>query len=353
MDKSFAHTLLVWYGENHRHLPWRETRNPYLIWISEIILQQTRVAQGYDYFLRFIQRFPDVKTLAQAEEEDVLKCWQGLGYYSRARNLHVAARQVAQRGGFPETYQDIRSLKGVGDYTAAAIASFAFGLPHAVVDGNVYRVLARYFGITEPTDTAAGKKYFARLAQSLLPKGESGANYNQAIMDFGALQCVPHSPECAACPLVGNCVAFQDGKVHTLPVKSRSPRISVRYFHYIFIRVEDEIALFRRNGEDIWKGLYEPFLIETAAPCSLEGLLADGALPAFAKGEGVTWSVLQENMRHQLTHRTLICNFYRLDLRQKPDDGVLKDVCWVSQDSLSDYAFPRPITLLLERHGMI
>ena len=175
-DYNFAHKLLAWYHENRRILPWRDTHDPYIIWISEIILQQTRVVQGYDYFLRFMNRFPDVDALAAASEDEVLKCWQGLGYYSRARNLHAAARQIVEWGGFPERYENIRQLKGVGDYTAAAIASFAFGLPHAVVDGNVYRVLSRYYGIEEPIDTGHGKKYFAAMAQELLPEGKEAAD---------------------------------------------------------------------------------------------------------------------------------------------------------------------------------
>lgn len=354
MDDFFARKLLLWYEENRRFLPWRDTHNPYVIWISEIILQQTRVAQGYDYFVHFMERFPDVETLARAEEDEVLKCWQGLGYYSRARNLHAAARQIVAYGGFPENYQDIRALKGVGDYTAAAIASFAFGLPYAVVDGNVYRVLSRYFGVTEPIDTVAGKRYFANLAQSLLPKGRDGADYNQAVMDFGALQCVPRSPECTACPLADGCEAFRSGRIQDFPAKSRALRMSERYLHYIYIQVEGETALFRRNRKDIWKGLYEPFLIETDSLCSFEELVESRLLPAFAQDKGAVWTVLEENVRHQLTHRTLICNFYKLDLTEKPDAGLFaNEVRWVKLENISDYAFPRLVSMLFERHGMI
>ena len=236
-DYNFAYKLLAWYHENRRILPWRDTHDPYIIWISEIILQQTRVVQGYDYFLRFMNRFPDVDALAAASEDEVLKCWQGLGYYSRARNLHAAARQIVEWGGFPERYENIRQLKGVGDYTAAAIASFAFGLPHAVVDGNVYRVLSRYYGIEEPIDTGHGKKYFAAMAQELLPEGREAADYNQAVMDFGAMQCVPKSPKCEDCPLVDGCAAFRDKKIQELPVKSRALTVTERYLHYMYIAV--------------------------------------------------------------------------------------------------------------------
>lgn len=211
----FSGTLLDWYAENKRDLPWRNTTDPYLIWISEIILQQTRVAQGYEYFLRFIKRFPDVVSLAAASEDEVMKYWQGLGYYSRARNLHAAAKSM--KGTFPKTYAEVRALKGVGDYTAAAICSFAYDMPYAAVDGNVYRVLSRYFGIDVPIDSTEGKKTFTALAGEVLDKSRP-ADYNQAIMDFGAVQCTPQSPNCLFCPLSGSCRALSEGKVQQLPV---------------------------------------------------------------------------------------------------------------------------------------
>lgn len=204
----FGETLLKWYAENKRELPWRDTTDPYLIWISEIILQQTRVVQGYEYFLRFVRRFPDVKTLAAASEEEVMKYWQGLGYYSRARNLYAAARSM--NGIFPETYEEVRALKGVGDYTAAAICSFAYNMPYAVVDGNVYRVLSRYFGIDTPIDSGEGKKTFTVLAEEMLDRSRP-ADYNQAIMDFGAIQCTPQAPDCMFCPLSETCLALSRG----------------------------------------------------------------------------------------------------------------------------------------------
>ena len=198
----FATTIIDWYKENKRDLPWRDTKDPYKIWISEIILQQTRVVQGYDYYCRFMEHFPDVETLAKASEDEVMKCWQGLGYYSRARNLHEAARTIAEKGAFPVRYEEVRALKGVGDYTAAAICSFAYDMPYAVVDGNVYRVLSRWLGVEEPIDTGAGKKLYASLADEMMDKSRP-ALYNQAIMDFGALQCVPSSPSCLFCPAPG------------------------------------------------------------------------------------------------------------------------------------------------------
>jgi A/G-specific adenine glycosylase len=214
----FATTIIDWYKENKRDLPWRDTKDPYKIWISEIILQQTRVVQGYDYYCRFMEHFPDVETLAKASEDEVMKCWQGLGYYSRARNLHEAARTIAEKGAFPVRYEDVRALKGVGDYTAAAICSFAYDMPYAVVDGNVYRVLSRWLGVEEPIDTGAGKKLYASLADEMMDKSRP-ALYNQAIMDFGALQCVPSSPSCLFCPLSDSCVALQKNLVDKLPWK--------------------------------------------------------------------------------------------------------------------------------------
>ena len=234
MTHPFSQTLLDWYATHGRELPWRETTDPYRIWISEIILQQTRVAQGYDYYLRFVERFPTVEVLAAATEDEVLHRWEGLGYYSRARNLHAAAQQIVAQGAFPRDYAGVRALKGVGDYTAAAICSFAYGLPTAVVDGNVYRVLARYFAIDTPIDVAAGKKEFAQLADSLMVP-ERAADYNQAIMDFGAVQCTPRAPRCLICPLVETCAARQTGQVEDYPVKSKKVTVTHRYFTYILL----------------------------------------------------------------------------------------------------------------------
>ena len=242
---SFTTTILQWFRENGRDLPWRETRDPYAIWLSEIILQQTRIEQGRPYWERFMRRWPTVQDLAAASEDEVLREWQGLGYYSRARNLYAAAKQIVDRGGFPSTLAEIRTLKGVGDYTAAAIGSFAFGLPAAVVDGNVYRVLARHYGIATPINTTEGKKEFSALAQSLLPQSSSlslqpsalsslTSDYNQGLMDFGATFCTPQSPQCPQCPLQETCVAFREGRVSELPVKQRTLKVKERHFSYIY-----------------------------------------------------------------------------------------------------------------------
>ena len=275
---EFANTIISWFRENGRALPWRETRDPYAIWLSEIILQQTRIAQGWEYWERFMAQYPTVQDLAAAHEDEVLKLWQGLGYYSRARNLHTAAKQIVALGHFPDTLEGIKQLKGVGDYTAAAIGSFAFDIPAAVVDGNVYRVLARYFGIDTPINSTQGKKEFAALAQSLLPSSKASdslssfspasdfqsslslvAAYNQAMMDFGAIQCTPQSPKCLLCPLAETCEAMRTNRVAELPVKQKTMKVKTRHLSYIYIRCKGETAIHRRGEGDIWQGLWEPF----------------------------------------------------------------------------------------------
>ena len=264
-NSFFSTEILRWFRENGRDLPWRETRDPYAIWLSEIILQQTRIAQGWEYWERFMQTYPKVEDLAAASEDDVLKLWQGLGYYSRARNLHAAAKQIVALGSFPNTLDGIKSLKGVGDYTAAAIGSFAFDIPAAVVDGNVYRVLSRYFGIDTPINSTQGKKEFAALAQSLLPASDA-ASYNQGMMDFGAIQCTPQSPKCLLCPLAETCEALRSGRVEELPVKNKTVKVKTRHLSYIYIRCrsavadgseipEPMIAIHRRGEGDIWQGV--------------------------------------------------------------------------------------------------
>lgn len=337
--ENFSEKLIAWYEENKRDLPWRETKNPYLIWISEIILQQTRVAQGYDYYCRFVKRFPDVFSLAAATEDEVLKCWQGLGYYSRARNLHAAAKDMAAAGGFPDTYQGVRALKGVGDYTAAAICSFAYGLPYAAVDGNVYRVLSRWLGIDTPIDSTQGKKVFAEAAEELLDKKRPGL-YNQAIMDFGALQCTPQSPACLLCPLADTCVALHTGKVALLPVKQHKTKVSHRYFNYIYVRMGAHTFIHKRNGEDIWKNLYELPLIETDRELEEEEFYASPMfLSLLADGEQPTVRLVQKGVKHVLSHRVIHANFYEVVL---PDDsssfaGYRK----VSIDDLHKFAVSR------------
>ena len=311
---NFGRILIEWYQNNRRDLPWRRTKNPYLIWISEIILQQTRVAQGYDYYQRFVKRFPDVFSLADADEDEVMKYWQGLGYYSRARNLQAAARSMAEAGGFPKTYKEVLALKGVGGYTAAAICSFAYGMPYAVVDGNVYRVLSRWLGIETPIDSTEGKRIFAEVAAELLDKAQPGL-YNQAIMDFGALQCTPVSPNCMFCPFIDTCVARQKGLVDTLPVKQHKAKVTNRYFNYIYVRMGAHTLINKRTGNDIWKNLYELPLIETESEVPEEKFYA---LPQWqemlAEGEVPSVRLVQKGVKHVLSHRVIYANFYEVIL---------------------------------------
>ena len=332
---SFSSTLLAWYQEHGRDLPWRQTHDPYAIWLSEIILQQTQVKQGWDYWERFMRRWPTVEALAAATEDEVLREWQGLGYYSRARNLHFAARQIVAMGRFPDTLDTIRQLKGVGDYTAAAIASFAFGIPAAVVDGNVYRVLARHFGIDTPINTTEGKKLFATLAQELLPLTPSPSQYNQAIMDFGALQCTPQSPNCIACPFIETCQAFREGKVSELPVKLKTLKVTERHLIYIYVRCKGYVAIRRRSAGDIWQGLWEPLLIEN------EQLTAG----KWASQVIVNSQLLAKQVKHVLTHRVLYADFYLWEVETRPQ--LPDDYIWIKESELDDYAKPRLIEKLL------
>lgn len=322
----FSTTLLNWFALNGRDLPWRHTKNPYDIWLSEVILQQTRIQQGMDYWLRFMQRWPRVEDLAAASEDEVLREWQGLGYYSRARNLHAAAQQIAANGSFPNTLDGIKKLKGVGDYTAAAIGSIAFGLPAAVVDGNVYRVLARHYGIDTPINTTQGKRLFTELAQSLLPVDQP-ASFNQAMMDFGAIQCTPTSPKCVLCPLQESCEAFRSGRVGELPVKEKKLTIQTRRFTYMYIRCQGKTAIRKRAAGDIWQGLWEPVLAEEC------GMLAGAKL-------------LRKDVKHVLTHRILLADFYLLETEAFP--ALPEGYIWIDETELDKYAVPRLIELLHE-----
>jgi A/G-specific adenine glycosylase len=310
------------------------------VWLSEIILQQTQVKQGWAYWERFMQRWPTVDELAAATEDEVLREWQGLGYYSRARNLYAAARQVVGQGGFPATIEGLRALKGVGDYTAAAIGSIAFDLPTAVVDGNVYRVLARHFGISTPINTTEGRKEFAALAQeNLLPalnrEGQGAGLYNQAIMDFGAIQCTPASPHCHECPLQETCVALREGRVADLPVKLRTLKVKERHLTYIYIRYEGQTAIHRRPAGDIWQGLYEPWLVEEVLQPEDRNVTR---IPADA-------ILLRQNVRHILTHRVLYADFWLWEPQECPQlpDGYF----WIKEKDIDDYGVPRLIEIML------
>lgn len=321
MEKEFARLLIEWYHEHKRDLPWRNTNDPYLIWISEIILQQTRVAQGYAYYQRFIERFPNLESLAAAEENEVLKYWQGLGYYSRARNLHQAA--ISVNGVFPVKYEDILKLKGVGTYTAAAICSFAYNQPHAVVDGNVYRVLSRFFGINEPIDSGKGKKIFASLAHDLLDKIQP-ALYNQAIMDFGALQCTPLSPDCTVCPFKNRCFAFNHNMVSSLPIKQNKTKTSERFFYYLLIRDNGNIYLNKRTENDIWKNLYELPLIESNTALAVDDFIRKQEFASIFKENSVVNVKLLNKTKHVLSHRIIYADFYELEAQDIKMDFLSK-----------------------------
>lgn len=336
--------LFAWYDVHKRDLPWRSTRNPYYIWISEVILQQTRVAQGYDYFVRFIELFPTVEALADAPEDAVMRAWQGLGYYSRARNLHAAAKQIVELGSFPNTYEAIRQLKGVGDYTAAAIASFAFDEPKAAVDGNVCRVWSRVFGVDLPIDSLKGKRVITEIAQELLP-GSQAAKYNQAVMEFGALQCTPHSPSCTDCPLADKCVALAEGRVDMLPLKSYKTKVTPRYLTYLYIHDTDSLLLHKRTGNDIWQNLYELPLIETEMAIDANGLFLHPDFLAWKKTiPYYTYKGATGGIKHVLSHRVLHATFHELEVLGElscPDGYVV-----VPFSELGHYALPR----LLERY---
>ena len=341
---GFAQTLLEWFGTYGRELPWRETHDPYAIWLSEIILQQTQVKQGWDYWQRFMRRWPTVEDLAAASEDEVLREWQGLGYYSRARNLHFAARQIVAVWRFPDTLEEIKQLKGVGDYTAAAIGSIAFGLPAAVVDGNVYRVLARYYGIETPINSTEGKKLFGALAKEVMADAPAGL-YNQAIMDFGAIQCTPQSPRCIVCPLQESCDALRTGKVSLLPIKEKKLKIKERHLIYIYIRCQGETAIHRRGEGDIWQGLWEPFLMEdgrwmmedgkaTGRRVSGNGWMMEDGLRCVAKG-----------VKHVLTHQVLTADFYLWETETKPE--LPEDYIWIMEEDIDNYGIPRLVDKLL------
>lgn len=321
---SFTITILQWFQDNGRALPWRDTRDPYAIWLSEIILQQTRIEQGLPYWERFMRHWHTVEELAAASEDEVLREWQGLGYYSRARNLHTAAKQIVEMGGFPRTLEGIKSLKGVGDYTAAAIGSIAFDLPAAVVDGNVYRVLARHYDINTPINTTEGKKEFTALAQELLPAKQASA-FNQAMMDFGAIQCTPQSPLCLSCPLQESCIAFREDRVAALPVKRKMLKVKERHLTYIYIRYKGRTAIHRRQAGDIWQGLYEPWLTDEVPP---------GAI------------LLRQDVKHVLTHRVLYADFWLWEPDQKPE--LPADYLWIKETDIGNYGVPRLIEILLK-----
>jgi A/G-specific adenine glycosylase len=346
MQHPVSAALIDWYHRNGRNLPWRNTRNPYHIWLSEIILQQTRVEQGRPYYEKFISTFPDIVALANSKEEKVLKLWQGLGYYSRARNLHKAAKLVASlhKGVFPSDYESIRALPGVGDYTAAAIASFAYNLSYPVVDGNVYRFLSRLFGIQTPIDSTAGKKEFLAVAQELIHDAPPH-DFNQALMEFGALVCTPKNPECEPCIFRSSCVARKKKLTEQLPVKRKKQQVRDRYFHYIVLRDGNNIYLRQRTEKDIWQQLWEFPMVETKKRLTPESLLKEAG--HYFRTNAAVMSGNIQTARHQLSHQTLHAAFYEFTLQKKT--SVPSDWKKVSRTILRNYAVPRLIDRYLSR----
>lgn len=343
MKEHFSALLRAWYEENKRDLRWRQTRDPYLIWLSETILQQTRVQQGAAYYDRFVEAFPTVGDLASASEDRVLKLWQGLGYYSRARNLHKAARQVVEehQGLFPQEYQAVRRLPGVGPYTAAAILSIAFDLPYAVVDGNVYRLYARLFDLEAPIDTGAGQRAFAALAEEMLDRERPGL-FNQALMEFGALHCTPRNPRCEACPFEGQCLARAAGRVAERPFKQGRQRQRDRYLNYLHLRAGDQHLIHRREGRDIWQGLYEFPLVESDRPTPFEEL----PLPSWLKGASFLLKGQEDLPLHQLSHQRLHARIHRLEVEHPM---AVEGAFWVEESELGEYAWPRLLDRYLQR----
>ena len=336
----FSRALLPWYRENRRDLPWRRTTDPYRIWLSEVILQQTRVDQGLAYWKRCVKHYPRVRDLAAAPEDEVLKLWQGLGYYRRARNLLAAAKQVVDEhdGKFPQDHKALMRLKGVGDYTASAIASICFGLPEPVVDGNVYRVLSRAFGIATPIDSTAGRKEFRTLAATLLDREEPG-DHNQAVMELGATVCTPRSPRCGECPLARKCIARATDRAGELPVKQGRTTLRTRYFNYLHIVVAGRTYLRKRTGKDIWQGLYEFPLIES------KKVLSE---PALLRAVGMGWKVQgrQRPVKHVLSHQVIMATFWQV----LPPAGSKAEKDWVAVKpaALHAYAVPRLIEWYVE-----
>ncbi len=345
----FRSALQQWAASAQRPLPWKGSRDPYLIWLSEILLQQTRVAQGMPYYLKFAERFPTVESLAAADDDEVMKLWEGLGYYARAKNMLKTAHLVAgQYGGrFPGAYEGLLALPGVGAYTAAAIASFAFDLPHAVLDGNVFRVLSRYLGIDTPVDTTEGRKYFAASARAALDVANPAA-YNQAIMDFGAMVCTPQSPQCGACPLQTHCAAFRQQRVAGLPVKSRSIVKRERFFHYLVMERHGELWIRKRNGKDIWENLYEFPCIELPAPVSgAEGLASAPQWRQWLGGVSHTLNAVSPPFRQTLTHQHITATFWEISVAQEiPQEGG--GLIRVERKKLSNFAFPKIIDRYLK-----
>jgi len=354
---DFALALIDWYNHNKRQLPWRETDDPYKIWLSEVIFQQTRIEQGLAYYHSFTERFPTVQHLAQASEDEVLKLWQGLGYYSRARNLHAAAKTVVEKfnGRFPENYDNILTLKGIGPYTAAAIASIAFNLPHPVVDGNVMRVISRWFAIEEAVNSTVGKKKIETVVNELLAKHSPGT-FNQAMMEFGALYCKPKNPDCEACIFNTSCLAFQKKLVEKLPLKIKNQPPKKRFFNYLLLLsgkgANQKVYLNKRPEGDIWQGLYDFPLIETETETEIDGLVNSIAWKTVFNDTNPVVIKVSRIFKHQLTHRQIFAKFIVIKIEKSPSKIADNSIC-VNLKNLGNYPVPRLIEQYLLENGFL
>jgi A/G-specific adenine glycosylase len=342
-NRYFSDKLVEWYKKNKRDLPWRETKDPYKVWLSEIILQQTRVNQGLPYYIRFTERFPTVQSLACASEQEVLRLWQGLGYYTRARNLHKCAKVVVSEyhGSFPTDFKTLLKLPGIGEYTAAAIASFSFKEAVAVVDGNVFRVLSRIFGIENEINSIEGKKIFTKLANDLISK-ESPDFHNQALMEFGALHCVPKNPPCDLCDFRPTCFAAQRSLQAVLPRKAKAKAARERYFYYVVLRKGNSLLMGKRQGKDIWHGLYDFPLLEKKKPAKIDELLIEATkvLGATFSVDGVEFS---QAYKHVLTHQIIHAKFVLIDVRKFQTKGE-KNLKFYTFDKI--YDLPKPVLIM-------
>lgn len=346
---SISPLLIEWYNKDHRPLPWRETSDPFRIWLSEIILQQTRVDQGMPYYQRFVETFPTISQLAQAPEDQIMKLWQGLGYYSRARNLHATAKIIDDKykGIFPSDYLHIRKLPGIGEYTSAAISSFAFNQPYAVVDGNVSRVLARLFGVRELVDTPAGKKIINGIAAELLNQKDP-ARHNQAIMEFGAVICKPALPQCASCFLNSHCEAFKLSIVHELPAKKPKTKVRDRFFNYLLIRYKDSIYMKKRGSGDIWQNLFELPLIETKKQLTAKQVTKSADWEKIMGKQPVQINAVIERKVHKLSHQNIFTRVFDVRMDQKPGTRLATDFIQISSQDAVNYAVPKVIENILE-----
>ncbi|MFT6849944.1 MAG: A/G-specific adenine glycosylase [Sphingobacteriales bacterium] len=346
---NFSDRLIAWYKQNGRDLPWRQTSNPYPIYLSEIIMQQTRVEQGLPYYNKFLKNFPTVADLARADEDEILKNWQGLGYYSRARNMHKAMRIIHHDldGKFPNNYQDLIKLPGVGDYSASAISSFAFKEVKAVVDGNVYRFLSRFFGESAPIDTGKGQKIFKELATELISPEEPDS-FNQGIMEFGATICKPKNPNCTDCIFNRECKAFADENVFDFPVKSRKTKIRTRYFNYLICTFKDTTYLLKRGEKDIWQGLFDFPMIETSNLQDWTNLAQDPQAPYLTKSNVIKAPRLTEEIKHILSHQVIIARFWEVELNNYLDSNLLE----IKSKDIHKFASSRLLEKYLEKHSL-